>query len=138
MQSKPDGQQTEHRSPTLLPSQFRRAIRRLLITGVLVGIVVVDPALAQGTGDAFCDSELAKTVKNLLNVIQFGGPLIGGVLAAGATVVLPVVRRADAKREIKEVRNQGVIWGVIVAPLSTTILQFILNYIVSGGASCGF
>ncbi|WP_276278611.1 hypothetical protein [Haloarcula regularis] len=42
------------------------------------------------------------------------------------------------KKELKEIRNQGVIWGVIVAPLATTILQFILNNVVAGGTSCGF
>lgn len=138
MKSNTDGHRTTYRLPTKVYSRLREPIQDLLITAVLLGIVAVEPALAQGTGDAFCDSELAKTVKNLFTVIQFGGPLIGGVLAVGATVFLPVVRRADAKREIKEVRNQGVVWGVIVAPLATSILQFILNSVVTGGASCGF
>jgi len=30
-----------------------------------------------------------------------------------------MIRRADLKKEIKEVRNQGIVWGVIVAPLGT-------------------
>jgi hypothetical protein len=80
---------------------------------------------------------MALTVKNLFTVIQFGGPLIGGVLALGATVAIPTIRRSDVKKELKEIRNQGVIWGVIVAPLATTILQFILNNVVAGGTSCG-
>ena len=39
---------------------------------------------------------------------------------------------------MKSVRNQGLLWGVIVAPLGTEIVQFILNNIVVGGTSCGF
>jgi hypothetical protein len=39
---------------------------------------------------------------------------------------------------MKTVRNQGLLWGVIVAPLGTEIVQFVLNNIVVGGASCGF
>ena len=101
-------------------------------------LVSVEPALAQDTGTAFCESALAGTIRNLFTVIQFGGPLIGGLLALGATVAIPTVRRSDLKRELKEVRNQGLIWGVIVAPLGTLILQFILGNIVVGGTSCGF
>ncbi|QGA81931.1 hypothetical protein [Halomicrobium sp. LC1Hm] len=109
----------------------------------VVGLVAVDPALADAhnataIGTAFCDSSMAQTIQNLFTVIQFGGPLIGGVLALGATVAIPTIRRADMKKELKEVRNQGVIWGVIVAPLATTILGFILNNVVAGGTSCGF
>lgn len=106
----------------------------------LIGFVLVsvDPALAQDTGTAFCETALVGTIRNLFTVIQFGGPLVGGVLALGATVAMPAVRRSDLKREMKEVRNQGLLWGVIVAPLGATILQFILGNIVVGGASCGF
>ena len=75
---------------------------------------------------------------NAFVVIQFGGPLIGGVIALGATVGLSATRRADMKRELKELRNQGVVWGVVVAPLGTEIIQFILNNVVAGGASCAF
>jgi hypothetical protein len=99
---------------------------------------MTDPVLAQSTGAAFCETALAETLKNIFTVIQFGGPLIGGVIALGATVSLSAVRRADMKREIKELRNQGIVWGVIVAPLGTVIIQFILNNIVSGGGSCAF
>jgi hypothetical protein len=60
------------------------------------------------------------------------------VIALGATVVLPTVRRSDLKREIKELRNRGILWGVIVAPLGTTIIQFLLSNVVAGGASCSF
>lgn len=81
---------------------------------------------------------MAQTAKNIFTVIQFGGPLIGGVVALGATVMMPVVRRADLKKEFKETRNQALIWGVIVAPLATVILQFLLNNVVVGGVSCGF
>ncbi|WP_250137807.1 hypothetical protein [Halorientalis salina] len=81
---------------------------------------------------------MAETVRNIFSIIQFGGPLIGGTLFLAATVATPAVRRADLKKEIKELRNQALIWGVIVAPLATVILQFLLNNVVAGGASCGF
>ncbi|MHB9288798.1 hypothetical protein ACKVMT_17355 [Halobacteriales archaeon Cl-PHB] len=105
--------------------------------GLLAGLAV-QPALAQSTGAAFCDSEMADTVRNLFSLIQFGGPLVGGVLALGATVVVPAIRRADKKKELKEVRNQAVVWGVIVAPLGAAIVGFLLNNVVAGGSSCGF
>ena len=81
---------------------------------------------------------MATTIGNLFTLIQFGGPLIGGVIALGAIVAIPTVRRADLKKELKEIRNQGIIWGVIVAPLGTTIITFLLNNVVAGGSSCGF
>ncbi|WP_324665393.1 hypothetical protein [Haloarcula sediminis] len=81
---------------------------------------------------------MATTIQNLFTVIQFGGPLVGGTLALGAAVATPAVRRADVKKELKEIRNQGVIWGIIVAPLATAIVQFLLNTVVSGGNSCAF
>lgn len=106
---------------------------------LLIGLMLLStPALAQSPGAAFCQTALAQTIKNLFSVIQFGGPLIGGVIALGATVALSSVRRSDLKREIKELRNQGIIWGVIVAPLGTVIIQFILNNVVAGGGSCAF
>lgn len=135
-----------NRSSTSLASSLtvtrRYALAHSLALATLV-IVAVDPALADShnataIGTAFCTSSMATTIRNLFTVIQFGGPLIGGVLALGATVAIPTIRRADMKKELKEVRNQGVIWGVIVAPLATTILGFILNNVVAGGTSCGF
>jgi hypothetical protein len=96
------------------------------------------PVLAQEAGASFCQTALARTIMNAFVVIQFGGPLIGGVIALGATVGLSATRRADMKRELKELRNQGVVWGVVVAPLGTEIIQFILNNVVAGGASCAF
>jgi hypothetical protein len=104
----------------------------------LLGTLAVEPALAQSTGEAFCESDMATTIGNLFTLIQFGGPLIGGVIALGAIVAIPTVRRADLKKELKEIRNQGIIWGVIVAPLGTTIVTFLLNNVVAGGSSCGF
>lgn len=96
------------------------------------------PAGNQTVGSQFCSSNLAQTVKNLFTIIQFGGPLIGGTLFVGGTVAIPVVRRADLKKEIKDIRTQALLWGVIVAPLSTAILRFLLNNVVVGGSSCGF
>jgi len=137
MQSDSDNAASKRQSPHN-PPQTRRSIASysLALTGLLT--FAVDPVAAQTVGTAFCQSDMALTVKNLFTVIQFGGPLIGGVLALGATVAIPTIRRSDMKKELKEIRNQGVIWGVIVAPLATTILQFILNNVVAGGTSCGF
>jgi hypothetical protein len=108
-------------------------------TALALGLALLStPVLAQSPGAAFCQTALAQTIKNLFSVIQFGGPLVGGVIALGATVALSSVRRSDLKRELKELRNQGIIWGVIVAPLGTVIIQFILNNVVAGGGSCAF
>ncbi|WP_436927659.1 hypothetical protein [Halosimplex amylolyticum] len=98
----------------------------------------VEPASAQSVGESFCDTDMATTIKNLFTLIQFGGPLVGGVVALGATVALPLFRRADTKKELKSMRAQAVIWGVIAAPLGTTILQFLLTSVVAGGSSCSF
>ena len=105
---------------------------------IVLGVWAVDPVSAQSTGEAFCETDMATTIRNLFSLIQFGGPLVGGVIALGAAVAAPVVRRADSKKEIKEVRNQAVIWGIIVAPLGVAIVQFLLTSVVSGGASCSF
>lgn len=109
-----------------------------MLAVLLGGLLAVQPAVAQTGPAAFCGTALADTLKNIFTLIQFGGPLIGGVIALGATVSLPIVRRSDFKLELKEARNQAIIWGVIVAPLGTTIVAFLLNNIVAGGSSCGF
>jgi len=128
-----DEQTTQSRSQ----SRLRRL--RFAALGILTfSLVAVDPVLAQSTGSAFCDTDMAETIQNLFMLIQFGGPLIGGVIALGGTVAMPAVRRSDMKRELKEARNQAVIWGIIVAPLGTAIVQFLLNNVVVGGTSCGF
>lgn len=113
-------------------------LRWPLTIALVILVLAVEPAQAQSSGLAFCETQMAQTIKNLFTLIQFGGPLVGGVIALGATVAIPAVRRADLKRELKETRNQAIIWGIIVAPLGTAIVAFLLNYIVSGGASCGF
>jgi hypothetical protein len=121
-------------------------MRRALLATVLFAPVAVDPVLAASTatqtaagpGTAFCQTAIAETIKNLFTIIQFGGPLVGGVIALGATVATPTIRRADLKKELKAMRNQALVWGVIVAPLGTAILQFLLNNVVAGGASCSF
>lgn len=106
---------------------------------VFAGLVFfVGTAAAQSPGEAFCNTDMAQTIQNIFTLIQFGGPLLGGVLALGATVALPFVRRSDWKKEMKGIRNQGLLWGVIVAPLGTQIVAFILNNVVAGGTSCGF
>ncbi|WP_232700634.1 hypothetical protein [Halobacterium wangiae] len=104
-----------------------------------LGIIVFSqPVLAQDVGAAFCQTSLAQTIKNVFTLIQFGGPLVGGVVALGAAVLTPVVSRVDLKKELKETRNQALVWGVLVAPLGTALLQFLLNNVVAGGASCTF
>lgn len=116
----------------------RSSQRRTTLALLCLITLAVEPAAAQTSGTAFCDTQMAETIKNVFTVIQFGGPLIGGVIAVGAVVATPVVRRADLKKELKETRNQAIIWGLIVAPLATAIIQFILNNVVAGGTSCGF
>jgi len=104
-----------------------------------VGLVLLaEPAAAQSAGSTLCRTAMAQTIQNVFALIQFGGPLLGGVLAPGATVAVPIVRRADWKKEMKGIRNQGLLWGVIVAPLGSQIVAFLLNNVVAGGASCGF
>ncbi|MBX0297896.1 hypothetical protein [Haloarcula nitratireducens] len=119
-------------------ARFKRTIGQVGLTVGVLSLVAAEPALAQTIGEDFCTTSMAETIKNVFTIIQFGGPLIGGTLALGAAVVTPVVRRTDTKLELKEVRNQGVIWGIIVAPLATTIVQFLLNTVVAGGSSCAF
>lgn len=116
-----------------------RSIKWILL-GLVPLLLFVGTTAAQSSdpGSAFCSSNMADTIRNIFTVIQFGGPLLGGALALGATAAIPVTRRSDWKKEMKSVRNQGVLWGVIVAPLGTEIVQFILNNIVVGGTSCGF
>lgn len=128
----------EEHASRQLTSVLARWIRRGLLGSLMLTVVAAEPALAQDVGSSFCETDMATTIKNIFAVIQFGGPLIGGTLALGAAVATPMIRRADLKKELKEIRNQGVVWGLIVAPLATTIIQFILNSIVSGGSSCSF
>lgn len=125
----------QHTTVATLPGLLVRVGILLLPLLLFVGPVV---AQSGDAGNAFCGSNMAQTVKNIFDIIQFGGPLIGGALSLGATVAIPFTRRSDWKKEMKSVRNQGLLWGVIVAPLGTEIVQFILNNIVVGGTSCGF
>lgn len=119
-------------------SQITKLGTRLLSPLLLLVVVTAAPATAQSTGTAFCNSQIAQTIKNIFTLIQFGGPLIGGVVGLGATVAMSTVRRSDKKRELKELRNQAVIYGIVVASLGVTIIQFLLNNVVAGGASCSF
>ncbi|WP_436932827.1 hypothetical protein [Halosimplex halobium] len=114
------------------------SLRTLGLTLSALAVVAIEPASAQTVGESFCQTDMATTIRNLFTLIQFGGPLIGGLVALGATVAIPLLRRADTKKELKSMRVQAVVWGVIVAPLGTTILQFLLTSVVAGGASCSF
>ena len=108
------------------------------LTALLVSAFAIDPVFAQSGPAAFCNTAMADTIKNIFTLIQFGGPLIGAVIAFATTVALAMVRRADVKQDLKEARIQAVVWGIIVAPLGTVIVSFLLNNIVVGGSSCGF
>jgi hypothetical protein len=122
------------------PDAVSSGLRQLLRVGVLclsIALVATGPVAAQTVGESFCETEMALTVKNMFTIIQFGGPLLGGLIALGATVMLPAVG-TEKKKEMKQLRNQGLIWGVLVAPLGTAIISFLLNNVVAGGASCGF
>jgi hypothetical protein len=119
-------------------SRWRTRLLARLVPTVVLLTLLIGTAAAQSPGQSFCNTDMAQTIQNIFTLIQFGGPLLGGVLALGATVVLPFVRRSDWKKEMKEIRNQGLLWGVIVAPLGTQIIAFILNNVVAGGSSCGF
>jgi len=123
--------------PTRIAS-LTASLRTALVATLLLAVFAIEPVLAQSSGTAFCGTNMAQTIKNIFTLIQFGGPLIGGVIALGTTVALPTVRRADLKKELKEARNQAIVWGIIVAPLGTAIIAFLLNNVVAGGASCGF
>jgi len=121
----------------------RKRVSRVAIIIGAVTLIAVEPASAQtatangtGVGTSFCQTSMADTIRNLFSLIQFGGPLIGGLVALGATVAIPVFRRVEMKKELKSMRAQAVVWGVIVAPLGTTILQFLLSSVVAGGSSC--
>jgi len=134
---------TNHDSPADWPVILTRTDvqTRLVQSGttiLLLSLLAVQPVVAQNSGAAFCETDMAQTIENLFTIIQFGGPLIGGLIALGAIVATPTIRRADLKKEVKEIRNQGIVWGVIVAPLGTGIIQFLLNDVVAGGVSCGF
>ena len=132
--SRPD--RSPERTPTRPP--ISRTVGSTALGLCLLVVFAVEPVAAQSPGTAFCGTAIADTIKNLFTIIQFGGPLIGGVIALGSTVALPAVRRSDLKLELKEARNQALLWGVIVAPLGTVILAFLLNNVVAGGSSCGF
>lgn len=113
-------------------------LRVSIVTLFAVCLFAVMPVQAQTSGSAFCQTQMAETIKNVFTLIQFGGPLIGGVIALGTTVALPAVRPVDRKLELKAMRNQAVVWGILVAPLGTAIIGFLLNNVVVGGSSCGF
>ncbi len=124
-------------------TQSRIALLKQYSLQASVGVVAltllcVEPAAAQDIGEEFCQTDMAVTIKNIFTLIQFGGPLVGGTLALGAAVATPMVRQSDMKLELKQIRTQGLVWGVIVAPLATTIIQFLLSSVVSGGTSCNF
>ena len=124
------------RSLSIPRRSVRAAVVLILLFGVCTGVAGAQNETDPGT--AFCSTDMAGTIQNLFTIIQFGGPLVGGVLALGATVAMPVVRRSDRKKGLRTIQMQGLLWGVIVAPLGTEIVQFILNNVVVGGTSCGF
>jgi hypothetical protein len=78
---------------------------------------------------------MVDTIRNMVNRIQFDGPPIGGVVALGAAVASPYVRRADAQEELKGIRNEAVICGIIVARLPVVISGESLAEIVNSDAN---
>lgn len=118
----------------------RWRMRLAVVGGGLVGLALLasTPALAQSAGQGFCETNLVQTVLNMMGVLRLAGPLLGGVIAIGAVAFTPMARSSEQKKQLTELRNQGVIWGVIVAPLGTTFLQFLLSDVVVGASACGF
>lgn len=95
------------------------------------------PTSAAGSGPSgICTTPLADTIRNMIRMIQFGGPLIGGVVAVAAMILKPLVRGEDVKRKLKQLRDGAFLWGVIAAPLSITTIQFVVNGVVVGGPTC--
>jgi hypothetical protein len=44
-------------------------------------VLFVGTAAAQSSGEACCNTDMDQTIRNIFTLIQFGGPLLGGVLA---------------------------------------------------------
>ncbi|WP_255150127.1 hypothetical protein [Halorarius halobius] len=120
------------------PTTLSHALTHAGATALFVTLLASAPAAAQSTAQSFCNTQMAQTIRNMFTVIQLGGPLLGGVLALGSVVAIPFVPGSDQKLRLKRVRNQALIWGVLVAPLGTAIITFLLNNVVAGGTSCGF
>lgn len=90
-----------------------------------------------GTGPSdICTTNLAETIRNMILLIQFGGPLIGGLVGAGAMVLKPVMRGEDMKRKLKQLRDGAIIWGVVAAPLFVTTIQYVVTGVVVGAPTC--
>lgn len=75
-----------------MQNRVRTILMRSAVVALLLSVFVVQPAVAQGSGAAFCQTDMATTIKNLFTIIQFGGPLVGGLIALGAIVATPMTR----------------------------------------------
>lgn len=117
-------------------SRLRATATRVIIPVAVFTLLAVTPAAGQSSGIAFCDTAMADTMRNIFNLIQYGGFLIGAVVALGATIGLSIMKSPDKKRELKQLRNQGLVYGVLISPMAATIIRFMLNNVVAGGASC--
>lgn len=104
----------------------------------MLAVVATAPALAQSAGQGFCETSMVQTARNIIRVFQLAGPIIGGTIAIGAVAFAPMVRSSERKKQLTEFRNRGVIWGVIIAPLGTKIIQFFTSNVVVGASACGF
>lgn len=141
MSQKPIDLERGEQPGTRVPGADTRWRSRLgLVGGGLVALTLVasTPALAQSAGQGFCETSMVQTVLNMIRVLRLAGPLLGGAIAIGAVAFAPMARSSESKKQLTELRNRGLIWGVIVAPLGTTILQFLLSDVVVGASACGF
>lgn len=132
------------------PRQWWHAGGRVIVGVVpllILLVTVVAPVVAQpptptptpaaGTGPSdICTTDLAETIRNMILMIQFGGPLLGGLVGAGAMLLKPVMRGEDMKRKMKQLRDGAIIWGVVAAPLFVTTIQYVVTGVVVGAPTC--
>jgi len=104
---------------------------------LLLSVLAVQPVVAQNSGAAFCQTNMALTIRNLFTIIQFGAT-IGGLIALGAIVATPMIRRADLKKEIKGSQKSGDCLGRHRRPARNGDYPVPPHDVVAGGVSCGF
>lgn len=84
--------------------------KRIAKTTVILSILsIVGVAAAQNTGSSFCSTDMAATIQNIIRVLIYGGPLIGGTIFIGSVIGIPIANRSDWKKRLKEKRNLAII-----------------------------